>query len=63
VSTKITTKDEKRTVPTAVLTIRRAGQMTPERRRLIAGWLRYHARLLVLHGKEYSGVFTGRYMR
>ena len=46
----------------AVLTIKRAGDMTPQGRRDIAAWLRMHARHIVAHGKEYAPTFRGRYL-
>lgn len=55
-------KKKKKWTAAAILTIRRAGDMTPRGRRAIAAWLRDHARWIVQHGKEYSPRFTGRYL-
>ena len=46
----------------AIITVKRAGDMTKTGRRRIANWLRHHAKMLEEHGKEYSGRFTGRYL-
>jgi hypothetical protein len=48
--------------PPAMLTIRRAGDMTPEGRKAIANWLRMHANDLLKEGSNYAPVFRGRYM-
>jgi hypothetical protein len=48
--------------PPAMLTIRRAADMTPEGRKAIANWLRMHANDLVKDGGNYSTVFRGNYM-
>lgn len=46
----------------AILTVKRAAEMTPKGRREIAKWLRRHADMLVRDGKDYSARFTGRYL-
>jgi hypothetical protein len=48
--------------PPAMLTIRRAGDMTPEGRKAIANWLRMHANMLLKEGTKYVPVFRGQYM-
>jgi len=46
----------------AIITVRRANEMTKRGRKYIADWLRHHADMLEEHGKEYSSRFTGRYI-
>ena len=46
----------------AVLTLKGAGEWTPEGRRHIAEWLRQKARDLVKDGHNYSPRFRARYM-
>lgn len=47
----------------AVLTIKKAGAMSPQGRAEIARWLRRHANMLVKLGDQYNdkGNFVGRY--
>jgi hypothetical protein len=46
----------------AVLTIKRADEMTPAGRKAIAAWLRRHAAMLLKDGKDYAPTFRGRYL-
>lgn len=46
----------------AIVTIYRAGEMTPQGRHNVAAWLRRHAHWLVKSGRLYSKRFTGRYL-
>ena len=47
----------------AVVTIRKAGAMTPKGRRAIVEWLRHQADMLEEHGKNYTlATFTARYL-
>ena len=46
----------------AVLTIAKAGEMTPEGRGYIAAWLRRHADLIETEGENYASRFCGRYL-
>jgi hypothetical protein len=46
----------------AVLTIKDAGNMTPEGRKEVADWLRQCAKTLVKHGKDYAPRFRARYL-
>lgn len=55
-------KDAKKEVAAAIVTIRRAADMTPAGRRAVAAWLRAQAGGLIKHGKEYDVRFTGRYL-
>lgn len=45
----------------ATVTIHRAGEMTPEGRKKLADWLRYHAQALEDEGDNYATRFTGQY--
>lgn len=54
-------KPKKRKLAAAIITIRRASEMTPAGRKTIAAWLRMHADYLTEHGREYQRTFTGRY--
>jgi hypothetical protein len=45
----------------AIVTIRRAQDMTAKGRRDIASWLRMHANHILKHGGNYSPRFTGRF--
>jgi hypothetical protein len=53
---------KKKAKSAAIVTIRRAGEMTPKGRREVAQWLRRTARLLTLEGKNLSSRFTARYL-
>lgn len=46
----------------AIVTIRRADQMTPKGRRAVAAWLRQQAGFLVRYGPQFSARFTARYL-
>ena len=46
----------------AILTVRKADQMTAAGRSMLAAWLRNQARNLVRDGKFYSSRFTARYL-
>lgn len=48
--------------PIATVIIRRAGEMTPAGRRVIAEWLRGQAAALMRKGKRYAPHYTARYM-
>lgn len=48
-------------VSAAIVTIKRAGDMTPEGRKLIADWLRERADLLEKDGEQYAPLFRARY--
>lgn len=52
----------KKEQPIAVLTINRAGDMTPLGKKEAAEWLRHCARLLLKEGSNYSVKFVARYM-
>jgi hypothetical protein len=45
----------------ATLTIHKAGDMTPEGRKKVAEWLRYHAKMIIEEGDNYAARFTGRF--
>lgn len=46
----------------AIITVKRASDMTKTGRRAIAKWLRRHADLLEREGHVYASRFTGRYI-
>jgi len=46
----------------ATLTLKGANDWTPEGRKLVAEWLRQHARDLLKDGHNYTPRFRGRYM-
>lgn len=54
-------KTKRKTQSAAVLTIRRAADMTPEGRERIAKWLRKMATFLLQHGSEMSDGFRATY--
>lgn len=45
----------------AILTIKRADEMTEQGRREVAAWLKQAAEHLVEHGENYQKLFTARY--
>lgn len=53
---------QKQTQAAAVVTIRRASEMTPEGRKEVAAWLRRQARLLLDHADDLSDRHTARYL-
>lgn len=46
----------------AIVTIRRAKDMSPRGRKDIAAWLQMHAKHILKHGDNYSPRFTGRFI-
>jgi hypothetical protein len=55
-------KSKKAARAVAVVTIHRAGEMTPRGRALVGAWLRHQAAMLELTGKNYATRFRGRYI-
>ncbi len=53
---------EKKRVAAAIVTIRRAHDMTPRGRSALAKWLRQQARFLEQYGAELGSRFTARYL-
>lgn len=48
--------------PIATMTVRRAGEMTPQGRQAIADWLRHQADSIERDGWNYANRFSARYL-